>query len=438
MAGKWCNTLKRLLSALLITALLAAVAVGETAQAQQGILSDVQQSVTFVYSDRLIFALEATAPATLTAVHLTLAVDNRDSPYVATPPLIAGRTVAVIHSVPVKELALPPFAALTYYWELTDENGRQYRTDPQRVRYEDTSVPWVWVTSEQGNIVVHSDGRDPALSNMALEMAHNARTQINHMLGTSYGSAPHEVLHLYVYPELAPLASSLRLHGRRVQDWVVAYAIPEQGVALIAAASGPDQVADLQRNISHEVAHIVLAAVLGTPYEGIPAWFNEGLALMTAPEPDPVLESTLALAIREGRTFPLEILCAPTFGSLSPQEAALAYAQSESVMRYVVNRFGTSQVRALLAAYASGLSCGSAAEQALGVSLTALETQWHNDLARAVARTPRESLSLLPWLIVWGVSAMLALLFIAPQPQRATGPLRRESGAALNPPPTAE
>jgi len=186
------------------------------------------------------------------------------------------------------------------------------------------------------------------------------------------------------------------------------------------------------------VAHLILAAALGASYEGIPAWFNEGLALMTAPEPDPTLESTLAVATREGRTFPLEALCPSTFGGLSPQEAALAYAQSESVMRYMVNRFGTSQVRTLLAAYASGLSCGDGVEQALGISLTELETQWHNDLARAVTRTPRESSSLLLWLIVWGVSVILALLFIAPQPQRAAGPLRRESGAALNPPPTTE
>lgn len=407
-------------------------------QAQQSILADVQQSATFIYGDRLTFALEATAPATLIAAHLTVLTDHRDTPYTATPPLTAGRTVVVIHSVSVQELALPPFAGLTYYWELEDENGQQYRTDPQRVRYEDISVPWEWSVNQQGSIVIHSDGRDPALASAALEVARNAVAQINHLLGTTYGSAGDEALHLYLYPELAPLASGLRLHGQRVQDWVTAYTIPEQGVALIATLPGPQQIANLQRDIPHAVAHIILANAMGGSYPNTPGWLNEGLALMTAPEPDVALEDALAAAVREGYLLPLEALCAPRFSGFSPQEAALAYAQSESITRYITNRFGTSQVRMLLAAYANGLPCDQAVEEALGISLTELESQWHNDLARRVARTPPESPSLVPWLIVWGVSVILALLFIAPQPQRATGSLIRRSGASLNSPPPAD
>ncbi len=435
MQRRWHGTLSLIL--LLLAASRLAVK-GTPAQAQQGVLTSVRQSVTFVYGDRLTFALEATAPAPLTAAHLTIFIDHRDTPYTVTPYLIAGSTVTIIHSVPVQELALPPFAGLTYYWELQDESGQQYRTDPQQVRYEDTSVPWEWSTSQQGNIVIHSDGDDPALASAALEIARNAVAQINSLLGTTYGSAAGEVLHLYLYSELAPLASGLRLHGQRVQDWITAYTIPEQGVALIAALPGPQQIANLQRDIPHAVAHIMLASAMGSSYPNMPAWLNEGLALMTAPEPDVALESALAAAVREGHLLPLETLCVPHFRDLSPQEAALAYAQSESITRYIASRFGTSQVRMLLTAYANTLPCERAVEEALGLSLTELESQWHNDLARRLARAPRENPSLVPWLIVWGVSVILALLFIAPQPQRVTASSLRRSGIPANPPPTTD
>ncbi len=134
------------------------------------------------------------------------------------------------------------------------------------------------------------------------------------------------------------------------------------------------------------------------------------------PEPDPSLQRVLDEAVSDGVLLSLETLCASNFSSLPPHDATLAYAQSESAVRYITNRYGMSQIRALVTAYADGLSCSGAVERVLGISLTTLETQWHGELARSVASTPRQEVSLAPWIVAWVVSVVLALLFISPQP----------------------
>jgi hypothetical protein len=374
----------------------------------------IEQAVSATYGVSLTFRAHAISQTPLNGARLTIQIANRDSLYSEAVPLTGGTEISVLHAISPGDIRLPPFALLTYYWDLQDENGQQYRSEPQIMRYEDTSVPWEWAVDKQGNIVVHSDGRDPEISRAALDIAGNALRDATRLVGT----AVEEEIHVYVYPELVQMASSLRLHQLEVQDWVAAYALPEQRVVMVTAAPGPEVLVNLQRDLPHEITHIVVALAAGEHTDSVPGWFNEGLALMSAAEPDPTLYSTLEAAMSNGgrSLLSLETLCAPNFSSLPPRQAALAYAQSESTMRYISDRYGTSQVRALTSAYANGLSCEAGVEQALGLSLDELQKQWQSNLARTASRSPQKEGGLLPWLIVWAVSAGLALLFVAPQP----------------------
>jgi hypothetical protein len=208
--------------------------------------------------------------------------------------------------------------------------------------------------------------------------------------------------------------------------------VPDQLVAMISAAPGAELRPSLERDLPHELMHLAVAAAAGTG--SVPAWFNEGLAVMSEAEPDPALASTLDTAARDGALIPLDQLCVPNFSGLSPRDAALAYAESASVMRYVQNRYGSSQIRALAAGFAGGLDCDGAVQRGLGLSLTALEGQWHNDLLRVAADSPRDNSSLLPWVAVWIVSLGLALLFIAPQQHGAGGGRDRDANQRYDPP----
>jgi hypothetical protein len=134
----------------------------------------------------------------------------------------------------------------------------------------------------------------------------------------------------------------------------------------------------------------------------------------------------------------LDTLCSPSFAALTPHDAALAYAQSESLMRYIFQRYGASQITALMNAYADGLECSEGVELALGIPLNELERQWQASLAQGVTQGPRASASAIPWLIVWGVSFVVALLFVAPQPATHDGRPLFDTKIALKPVPPDE
>jgi hypothetical protein len=104
-------------------------------------------------------------------------------------------------------------------------------------------------------------------------------------------------------------------------------------------------------------------------------------------------------------------------------DAALAYAQSASVVHYIAERYGASQLSALVAAYANGLSCDEGVRLALGISLSELENQWLRNLASTRADTMSHDNTPLSYVAVWIMSLLLALLFIAPQPSNNLRPL---------------
>ncbi len=405
--------LKRVLPVMIVgLALLTSRPMYVQAQAAEGFQAEL--SASFIYGEAVIFDVAASSTQPLTGARLTVQVANRSTLYTESVAVSPDLTITLTHSVPVSTLELPPFARLTYYWDFQDNTGREYRTSTQSLLYEDTSVPWQWSVESRGVISVHTNGEDETLTRAALDIASTALAQASDLLATPVS----EEVHIYIYPELAQLAYSLRLHGRRVQDWIAAYTIPDQYAVFISASTGPEMMANLQRDLPHEMMHLAVYTAAGPHPDAVPAWFNEGLALMSSAEPDPTLRNILDSAVNEGVLLSLEPLCTSNFNSFDPHDAALAYAQSESLMRYISNRYGTSQLRALMAAFAEGLSCEAAAERALGLSLTGLEEQWHNDLVRTAARSPRTTSSLLPWLIVWMISWGVALLFIAPQPRQ--------------------
>ncbi len=385
------------------------------AEAQDGILIPAEQTVIALYGDSLTFNVRAVASSIITGARLTVQILNHPDQTIESVPVEPGTTVTVSHTIPVGTLHLPPVATLTYHWDFQDAAGSQFRSEAATYQYENNATPWEWSVERVGNITVHTDGRDPAVSQAALQVATQASSQASRIVGVAVDA---EMIHIYVYPDLASMAYSLRLHQLQVHDWVAAYAVPDQSAIILAAEPGPEMVANLQRDLLHEMIHLAVFAAAWDRAGNVPGWFNEGLALMTAPEPDLTLRDVLYEASRGGVVLSLDTLCVPSFTNMSPHDAALAYAQSESLMRYITERYGTSQVTALMNAYADGLGCSAGVERALGIPLADLERQWQADLSERLARTPRSNTSLVPWLVVWLVSISLALLFIAPQPSR--------------------
>ena len=133
---------------------------------------------------------------------------------------------------------------------------------------------------------------------------------------------------------------------------------------------------DLQATVAHEITHIVLEHRTQNSFGGLPAWLHEGLA------------TTVEAEITE--RFPYDdimtrLVDQDDFVSLrgitgsfpaAGQAAVNAYAQSNSLVTYIIETWGSEGIAELLEAYAGGVSDDEAVREALGVSLEELDRGW--------------------------------------------------------------
>lgn len=420
-------TPQRLLAALAAAALLLAAA--RSARAQEGSLLSSDIGADYEYGESLRFTTSVEAPEPLTAASLHVQVGaGLDDETFSVSTGQAGR-YDLSQTVGVDELSLPPFTTIDYYWEFTGNSGVTYRTDTATLCYVDDSVPWRWEASSLERVTVYTGSRNREVAEPALRIADDALARAEALMDAE----PVPQIELYIYPDLPDMVDSLRLHGERVQDWVAAYAVPNTQIALLAASPGPDMLANLERDVPHEVAHLVVASAAPAGGASVPAWLNEGLALRLVDDENPALRRALDRAARDDAFLPLETLCVPGYAGLGPGQAVLAYAQSESLTGFILTRYGTEGIRALLADFNDGATCEEAVQGTLGLSLAELETRWHNQVLSQAAGSPSSDASIVPWLVIWALSIMLALLFTAPQPRRlpshagsGSPPLQRE------------
>ena len=143
---------------------------------------------------------------------------------------------------------------------------------------------------------------------------------------------------------------------------------------MVSVAPGENQSIQLERQVPHELAHVLLYRRVGANYNRLPIWLREGMASMAELYPNPDYENVLRQNASTNSLISLTDLCT----SFPPDtgNAFLAYAESNSFTQFIVDNHGTSGLTSLALAYADGLDCEQGARQALGLSLSQLEVRW--------------------------------------------------------------
>ncbi|MFW6108760.1 MAG: peptidase MA family metallohydrolase [bacterium] len=163
--------------------------------------------------------------------------------------------------------------------------------------------------------------------------------------------------------------------------------------------------------LRHELSHVVVGEVVRRGHRRVPLWFDEGLAVWTSGKVPLYNPQAFELAVRARSLPPLAAL-SRRFPENRTQRG-VAYEQSESFVRYLVQRHGIEAVRQILRAAARGVEFETAFRQATGQSVEAVEEEW---LAEITPGWPwaRWWLNLLfhPYSAfgVFGVMTLLALL----------------------------
>ena len=122
----------------------------------------------------------------------------------------------------------------------------------------------------------------------------------------------------------------------------------------------PPQGEELDRVLSHEYVHAVVAAIGG---RAVPAWVNEGLATVLEPAGSSELEGTLAAPDVGSERVALHA----SFAGFSRRDAEIAYASAARAVRRLLEQRGAPAVVAMLQDLARGASFEAAFHQQMSM-----------------------------------------------------------------------
>ncbi len=305
---------------------------------------------------------------------------------------------------------LRSFARVDFWFRVTLETGEQVESSPFYFYYTDDRFPWKKV--EGNGLRLHWYAGDDAFGRQALDAARAGLQKTGQMLSVT----PNRPLDIYIYALTADLQSALAIGGQTLS--VGGEASPDLGVALVSISPGVEQGAQMERKIPHELAHLLTYELVGQRYNLLPIWLREGIASMAEPA-NPNYAQGLSLAAEQQTLIPISELC----GAFPPEmsRALLAYAESESFTRFIVDKYGHSGLLNLIEAYADNLDCQQGPMRALDTPLDQLEGQWLEDAALSVGTVPAAFESLLPYLVLLALMLIIPLGFLATVWRTPTG-----------------
>lgn len=279
-----------------------------------------------------------------------------------------GSSGKIRHTYDLSKNPLRAFTPVEYWFQVTLQSGEESTSRIYSFLYEDNRYEWQRLKTDQFDIAWAAGDLEfgQTLLNVAVDGLAAAQSTLS--------IDPPSPLRIYVYPSATELQSAVSLSPL---SWSAGHANPDSNVILASIAPGPDARAEMERQIPHEIMHILEYQVLGDKYDHAPMWLLEGLASNAELYPNPEYQQVLEKAVDEESLIPIIVLCDSFPRDLSG--AMLAYAESNSFVRFIYQNYGSASIRGLLDQYRDGLRCEAGVQAALGASLVQVEGRWQTE-----------------------------------------------------------
>ena len=347
----------------------------------------IASDVDVDFPSRAVFTVQAESYVDIVDVRLRYQVDRMNYAEVFSEGWADFTTSTRIEANWVWDMTnadLPPGSEVAYWWVIEDDDGNRIETSPETMHFDDSRFTWHSLTSSVG------DGAGMTLSwytggdSFARELMNTCEEGLAR-LTQDIGAYPERPIKIYIY------ASASDLRGAMVysQEWTGGVAFTDFGI--IAISIPPSQLEWGERALVHELTHLVVHQATFSPYGQLPLWLDEGLATYSEGELDPDLRSSLNRAISEGTLISVRSLCSPF--SAYADKARLSYAQSYSLVEYLLDNYGQDRMLDLLTLFKQGNTYDEALTEVYGFDIAGLDALWRATLtSRAViASEARES-----------------------------------------------
>jgi hypothetical protein len=356
---------KKLIPLLILTGILLA-----PIQVQAAPHADVQaDSATFEFPNTVTFSATLGANAEITTVTLEYGNEQLTCGEVtakAFPEFQPGKTVNAAWTWDMRQSgSLPPGAAIWWRWRYTDSSGTEYVSDTQTATWIDDMHDWKTVAAE--NIRLHYYGNNESFAKTMLDAGIEGLRRNEEQAGM----LPDIPIDIYVYPNYDDMRDAILYEPQ----WTGGLAYSDFSIIIMGTSGTPEFD---EATVIHEVTHILVGRNAFTCVGFIPTWLNEGLAVYTEGPLDNNMKAQFDIALRDNAFFPVRSLG----GSFSeiPEKALLSYAQSYSVVNFMLETYGQEKMSQLLTALSNAEPVDDALFEIYGVDTDGLDAAWRESL----------------------------------------------------------
>ncbi len=339
----------------------------------QGELRVLDSSVEADFPLKLSFSLSAESDVSINDIRLCYTVDRQGFAEVISEVYIEfvhDTTVEVTWTWDMRRTGgVPPGSSVEYWWIVQDAGGRRVETTPLRVRFDDNRYSWQSLT--RGKVTLYwYEGSDSFAGEIMLTVE-EALARLAEDTGAYLGKP----VRIYIYE------GSQDLRGAMVypQEWTGGVAFTRYGV--IAIGISPGNLSWGKRAIAHELTHLVIHQMTLNPYNDLPTWLDEGLAMSSEGPLGPQFRDYLDRAIAENSLISVQSLSSPF--SAYAEQSYLSYAQSYSLVDYLISNYGRDKMLELLNTFREGSSYDGALKKVYGYDMDGLDALWRDYVVRA-------------------------------------------------------
>jgi hypothetical protein len=257
---------------------------------------------------------------------------------------------------------------VSYWWTLEDASGKAIQTEPTIFRLDDDRYPWRNLS--EGLLTLHWYEGDESFAWELMNTAQQALVRLASYTGAELES-PAEI---YIYAKSEDLLGAMIFP----QEWTGGVAYTRFGT--IAIGIHPDSLDWGKRAMIHELTHLVIHQETFNPYNDLPTWLDEGLAMWAEGPLEPVFVNLLVNAVNEDRLITVRSLSSPF--SAYAEESVLAYAQSFSIVDLLINNYGQGKMLELLSTFREGSGYDQALQKVYGLDMDGLNDLWFSFVTR--------------------------------------------------------
>ncbi len=268
---------------------------------------------------------------------------------------------------------LPPGSSVDYWWQVTDSSGNKIKTETASIEINDNRYDWRQITS--GDVTLYWYRGEEEFAADLVDAALVALSR----LAENTGAMLEKPVKFYIY------ANSTDLQGSMIfpQEWTGGVAFTRYGIIAIGIEPNLLDVEWGKRVIAHELTHLVVHQVTFNPYNDLPTWLDEGLAMTSEGDLQLVFTNALKEARNNGSLISVRSLASPF--SAYADESLLAYAESYELVKYLIDNYGREKMFELLNTFRNGSGHDAALEKVYGFDMDGLNEIWRASLENTVS-----------------------------------------------------